>query len=134
MWKAITMAGILFALTTSTLRAAESSDGLWAKTKEECLDKESPDSKTFIDLSKAIGGKPAPIVDHYEDHCRVDGKTVVGDVVNVSVTCFEFWDDFKKDFEGRKTTIKLSPGKNGTLKIDGKSYLRCKTNGGPTDR
>jgi hypothetical protein len=46
--------------------------------------------------------------------------------VNLSVTCFEFWDNFKKGIEPRKATFKLAPGPNGTIKIDGKAYFRCK--------
>lgn len=134
MRKAIMIASILFALTTVTLRAAENFDGLWARTREECIDDDRPDSKTLIDLSKAIGGKPAPIVDHYENHCRVDGKTVVGNGMNLAVTCFEFWDDFEKELEGRKATVKLLPGRGGTLVIDGQSYLRCKTKVDPANR
>jgi len=134
MRKVIMIASILLALTTLTLRAAENFDGLWAMTREECIDDDGPDSKTFIDLGKAIGGKPEPIVDRYENHCRVDGKTVVGNGMNLAVTCFEFWDDFKKDFEGRKATVKLSRGRGGTLVIDGKSYLRCKTKVDPANR
>ena len=77
-------------------------------------------------MSKPIGGKPAPMVDQYENHCRIDRKTAVGDGINLSVTCFEFWDNFKKGIEPRKATFKLAPGTNGTIKIDGKTYLRCK--------
>jgi hypothetical protein len=130
----IMIASVLFALTTLTLRAAENFDGLWASTKEECIDDDGPDSKTLIDLGKAIGGKPAPIVDRYENHCRVDGKTTVGNGMNLAVTCFEFWDNFEKELEGRKATIKLLRGRGGTLVIDGKSYLRCKIKVVPANR
>jgi hypothetical protein len=50
--------------------------------------------------------------------------------VTLTVTCFEFWEYFTKGIEGRKATIKLSPGLNGTLKIDGEPYLRCKAKSG----
>ena len=70
------------------------------------------------------------MVDQYENHCRIDRKTAVGDGINLAVTCFEFWDDFKKGTDSRKATIKLAPGSNGTIKIDGKPYLRCKVPGG----
>jgi hypothetical protein len=122
----IAIAGFIFTLATPSLRAAETLDGLWAKTAKDCRNKEGWDSKTFIDLSKAVGAKPAPMVDQYENHCRIDRRTAVGDAVNLAVTCFEFWDDFKKGVDGHKATIKLAPGSNGTLKIDGKPYLRCK--------
>jgi hypothetical protein len=124
----ITVAGIMLAVTivTPSSQAAESFDGLWAQTKKDCRNKEGPDSKTFIDISKPIGGKDPAMVDQYENHCRIDRKTVVGDGINLSVTCFEFWDYFKKNIEPRKATYKLAPGANGTIKIDGKTYFRCK--------
>ena len=133
---ASTMAGIVlaFALVTPALQAAESFDGLWAMTQKDCRNKEGPDSKTFIDMSKPIGGKPAPMIDQYENHCRIDRKTATGDGINLSVTCFEFWDYFKENIEPRKATIKLSPDPNGTIKIDGKAYLRCKMPGGGAKR
>lgn len=132
----ITVAGILLAVAilTPSLQAAESFDGLWALTKKECRNTDEADSRTLIDLSKPIGGNPAPMVDQYENHCRIDRKTVVGDGIHLSVTCFEFRDNFKKDIEPRKATFKLAPGPNGTIKIDGKAYLRCKLPGGGAKR
>lgn len=128
----ITIAGIAlaFALAAPASHAAESYDGLWARTAKDCRNKEGPDSKTFIDMSKPIGGKPAPMVDQYENHCRIDRKTTVGDGINLSVTCFAFWDYFNKGIEPRKATVKLAPGPNGTIRIDGKPYLRCKAPNG----
>src|SRR5882757_6110899 len=118
----ITVAGIMFAVfvVTPSVHAAESFDGLWALTKKECRNTDQADSRTFIDLSKPIGGKPAPMVDQHENHCRIDRKTAIGDGMNLSVSCFEFWDNFEKGIEPRKATIKLSPGPNGAIKIDGK--------------
>jgi len=126
----ITIASIIFVLATPSLQAAETFDGLWAKTQKECLNKEGPDSRTFIGLGNVIGGKPAPLVDQYENHCRIERRTPAGEGVTLTVTCFEFWEYFTKGIEGRKATIKLSPGLNGTLKIDGEPYLRCKAKSG----
>src|SRR5438445_12143308 len=126
----IKLASLILVLTAPSSRAAETFDGLWARTAKDCGNQEGPDSKTFIDLSKPIGGKPAPLVDQYENHCRIDRKTPVGDGLHLAVACFEFWDDFKKGTDSRKATIKLAPGSNGTIKIDGKPYLRCKAPGG----
>ena len=121
----ITAAGIvLFAI--QPVFAAQTFDGLWASSKRDCRDREGPDSKTMIDLDNVIKGKPAPLVDSYENHCRVDRKTPAGDGLTLSTTCFEFWDDYKKNANGRKLTIKLAPGAGGTIKIDGKPYLLCK--------
>jgi len=124
----ITVAGIMLAIAvvTSAAHAAESFDGLWAQTRKECRNTEGPDSKTHIDMSKPIGGKDPAMVDQYENHCRIDRKTAVGDGLTLAVTCFEFWDNFKKNIEPRKATFKLAPGTNGTIKIDGKTYYRCK--------
>ena len=123
----ITIASILaiFAAQTSS-HAAPVFDGLWATSKKDCRDKDGPDSKTFIDLDNVIKGKPAPLVDQYENHCRVDRKTPTGDGLVLSTTCFEFWDDYNKGANGRKVTIKLAAGPKDTIRIDGKSYLLCK--------
>src|SRR5882672_8193056 len=61
----ITVAGIMFAVfvVTPSVHAAKSFDGLWALTKKECRNTDQADSRTLIDLSKPIGGKPAPMVD-----------------------------------------------------------------------
>jgi hypothetical protein len=80
----------------------------------------------MIDLDNHIKGKPAPLVDQYENHCRVDRKMPASDGLVLSTTCFEFWDDYTKNANGRKVTIKLAPGTNGTIRIDGKPYVLCK--------
>ena len=123
---ALVIAAGFVLITTQPMHAAQPFDGLWAATKKDCGDKEGPDSKTMIDLDNVIKGKPAPLVDQYENHCRVDRKIPDGDGLTLSTTCFEFWDDYKKNANGRKLTIKLAPGAGGTIKIDGKPYLLCK--------
>lgn len=105
--------------------AAETFDGLWATSQKDCRNEEGPDSKTFIDLDNVTKGKSAPIVDRYENHCRIDRKAPAGNGLELTATCFEFWDDYKKGVAGEKVTIKLAPGSNGTLNIDGKPYQRC---------
>ena len=114
---------VLFAMQPAS---AQPFDGLWASTKNDCRDKDGPDSKTMIDLDNVIKGKPAPLVDRYENHCRIDRKTPAGEGLVLSATCFEFWDDYNKGVNGQKTTIKLAPGANGTIRIDGKPYVLCK--------
>jgi hypothetical protein len=118
------LVAILAAQTSS--RAAQTFDGLWATTKADCPDHDGPDSKTFIDLDNVVDGKPAPLVDRYENHCRIDRKTPSGNGLVLTATCFEFWDDYTKGENGQKATIKLSPGPENTIRIDGKSYLLCK--------
>jgi len=122
----------ILALTSQTpLRAAEPFEGIWARTPAECLDEEGPNSRTLIDLGNVRDGRPAPIFDQYENHCRIERKSVVGNGMNLSVTCFEFWENFTKGIEGRKATIRLSSGRKGALKIDGAPYRRCAVKGAP---
>jgi hypothetical protein len=123
----IALVGMLAATATQTSsHAAQTFDGLWATSKKDCPEHDGPDSKTLIDLDNVINGKPAPLVDRYENHCRVDSKTPAGDGLVLQTTCFEFWDDYTKGENGEKVTIKLSPGPKGTIRIDGKPYLLCK--------
>jgi hypothetical protein len=107
------------------LCATEFFEGAWAKTHAECLDEEGPNSRTRIDLSNLIDGKPVPIFDQYENHCRIERNTTAGNGTNLSVTCFEFWEDFTKGVEGRLATIRLSSARKSSLKIDGRPYRRC---------
>jgi hypothetical protein len=110
-------------------RALEPFEGIWAKTQAECLDEEGPNSRTLIDLEDMIDGKPVPMFDQYENHCRIERKSVVGAATNLSVTCFEFWENFTKGIEGQRATIKLSPVRKGILRIDGTPYRRCAAKG-----
>jgi len=112
--------------TQAPLSAAQPFDGLRAATKKDCPYNDVPDSKTMIDLDNRIKGKLAPLVDQYENHCRVDRKTPASDGLVLSTTCFEFWDDYTKNANGRKVTVRLAPGTNGTVRIDGKPHVLCK--------
>jgi hypothetical protein len=106
--------------------AAEPYEGAWAKTPQDCNDKEDgPSSVTVIDLKLNIDGKPTPMVERYEYHCRIDGKSTTGNNTTLAATCFEFWDDLKNNIGAEKTTIKLSLVSNDRLKVDGKPYRRC---------
>jgi hypothetical protein len=119
--------------TSSRLSATQSFEGLWTQTKKECLDEDGPNSRTLIDLGKVVDGKPIPIFDQYENHCRIERKTAFGDGTILTVTCFEFWEEFTKNGGGRKATIKLSPKREGGLAIDGKTYQRCETQAPPAN-
>jgi len=114
-----------FEFSAGQLHAAEAFEGLWAQTKEECLDEEGPSSKTLIDLANVIRSKPTPIFDQYENHCRIERKSVLGNSTTLAVTCFEFWEEFMGGSGGRETIIQLSPGQEGSLLIDGQKYERC---------
>ena len=100
-------------------------EGVWAKTTEECLDEDGPNSRTLVDLTNVVDGKPTPIFDQYENHCLIDRKSAAEEMMSLNVTCFEFWHYFTKRVDGEKRIIKLSPGGNGRLVIDGESYVRC---------
>ncbi|WP_057857762.1 hypothetical protein [Bradyrhizobium lablabi] len=109
----ITLATVFAVLAAQTAsRAAPTFDGLWATSRKDCRDKDGPDSKTFIDLDNVIKDKPAPLVDQYENHCRVDRKAPADDGMVLSTTCFEFWDDYNKGANGRKVTISFRRGQS----------------------
>ena len=122
--------GALFVLALgaqAALHAAEPFEGVWAKTQKECLDEEGPNSRTLIDLANLIDGKPSPLFDQYENHCKIERKALSPDgTTTLTATCFEFWEYFTKGIEGQKASIKLSPGSKSALKIDGIPYRRCK--------
>ena len=121
----VALALFVLALPASA-RAAEPYEGAWVTSAKHCSDKkEGPNSLTVIDLKVNLDGKPTPMVEQYENHCRIGGKSTVGSDTTLSVTCFEFWDDFKKKINSRKATIRLSVGSKDLLKIDGKQYRRC---------
>jgi len=106
--------------------ATEPFEGVWAKTKAECLDKEGPNSRTLIDLANKHNGKIAPIFDQYEYHCKVlkvrgDNKTTT-----LKLRCFEFWEGYEKGTDGTDAEVVLMPGSKQTLRIDGKEFIRCK--------
>jgi len=106
------------------LRPTEPFEGIWAKTKDECLDEEGPNSRTLIDLGNVVRGQATPIFDQYENHCLVDRKSTLGEKTTLAVTCFESWEDFTERREGNKTSVKLSAAK-GNFEIDGEEYQRC---------
>ena len=117
------MALFALALPASAV-AAEPYEGAWATSPKHCKS-DGPDSLTVIDLKVNLDGKPTPMVEQYEHHCRVDRKSTAGNDTILSATCFEFWDDFRKKINSRKETIKLSVVSKDLLKIDGKPYRRC---------
>jgi hypothetical protein len=108
------------------LHAAASIEGLWVKAKEDCDDDESPNSRTTIDLANTESGKPAPIIDRYENHCLIMERIPSSKDTILSVVCYEFWDDFTRRINGSEAKIKLAWGQKGRLLINGTSYQRCK--------
>jgi len=117
---------LVFALLLpSASYAAEPYEGAWVRTAKECKQQDGATSLTVIGLDIKIDGKPRAMVEQYENHCFIDKKSTVGSDTTLNVTCYEFWDDFKKKADSRKATIKLSQVSKDALKIDGKNYLRC---------
>ena len=123
------------AAQTPTVQSLHSErfEGLWAKTKEECLDEEGPNSRTMIDLRNVVGGKSTPIFDQYENHCLIERKDVVSNDATLTITCFEFWENFAKRIDGTKKTIKLTLRPDGSLAINGKKYQYCANQPGRPD-
>jgi hypothetical protein len=118
------------ALLPPSAFAAEPYEGAWVKSAKECGNKDGLTSLTVIDLKVNVDGKPRPMVEQYEHHCFIDNKSTVGSDTTLTATCYEFWDDFKKEVSGTKETIRLSVLSKDTLKINGKPYLRCPARGG----
>ncbi len=113
-------------------RAAEPFEGAWVKTLKECGGKDDgPNSLTVIDLKVNLDGRPVPMVEQYENHCRIDRRSTTGNDTKFAVTCYEFWDDFKKQVNARRATIRLSVASKDLLRIDGKPYRRCPEKAGP---
>ena len=98
-------------------------EGLWVATKADCLD-EDGQSRTLIKYDNVIDKKIAPLFDQYENHCMIDSKTNSPERTTLSVTCWEFWEDFTRHVDGKKSTIVLTRVKDG-IEIDGKRYNRC---------
>jgi hypothetical protein len=93
---------------SSSSSTGEPYEGLWAKTKVDCLDEESPNSRTTIDLSNTDNGKPAPIFDQYENHCLINERVAFANGSTLAVTCYEFKSDFTERREGRDAKIRLT--------------------------
>ena len=112
-------------LVTPSASAAEPFEGAWARTLKDCGNADGPTSLTVIDLKVNVDGKTTPMVERYENHCFLDNWSTVGRDTTVKATCYDFWDDYRKRANGRKSTIKLSLITKDALKLDGKSYRRC---------
>jgi hypothetical protein len=105
-------------------RTPEPFEGIWAQTKKECLDLEGPNSRTIIDLGNKIDGKPAPIIDRYENHCLIERNVSKGASTTIGATCYEFWEDLAAKRDAHAATIKLSMPRKDRLKIEDKTYLQ----------
>jgi hypothetical protein len=111
---------------TSALAAAERWEGYWAKSRKECRYNDGPDSKTMIDLRNLENGKPAPLYDQYENHCRIDSHAAKGNATMLKLTCFEFWDDYKAKKNSRRDTVTVTVLDQNSIRINGAAYIRCR--------
>ena len=85
-------------------------EGYWARTRKECRYSDEADSKTMIDLKNVENGRPAPLFDQYENHCRIDSHATKGNVTTLKLICFEFWDDYKSKKSPRRDTVAVTAG------------------------
>lgn len=112
--------------STATGQATEPFEGRWAETPRECRGEiDGPSSRTEIDLQRRERGKPAPLFDQYENHCRITASTRGGAETVLKLTCFDFWEDYNKGTNGHKVTVRLRPRSGERLDIDGAHYVRC---------
>jgi hypothetical protein len=119
------LALIALTLAISPAKAAPVYEGVWAKTAADCRVTDLPTSKTLIDFGGP--GRPA-LLDQYENHCRIDDRAAAAGGVTLTVTCFEFWEEYSKNIGGRPATIRLTPARGNGLEIDGVRYRRCLAN------
>jgi hypothetical protein len=101
-------------------------EGLWATSRDDCLDEEGPNSRTFIGRKNSDSGRRARLFDQYENHCRIDSYSKKGAVTTMNLSCFEFWENYKRKANARRSTIILEPVNQETLLINEMVYVRCK--------
>ncbi|MDP1585568.1 MAG: hypothetical protein Q8M18_19290 [Bradyrhizobium sp.] len=80
----------------------------------------------MIDLKNSENGKPAPLYDQYENHCRVDSHATKGKATTLKLNCFEFWDDYRAKKNPRRDTVAVMPVDQDRIRINGASYVRCR--------
>lgn len=97
-------------------------EGIWARTEAECRDREGPNSRTLIEM----GGKQGPLFDQYENHCRIENVAGGSGNHELTLRCFEFWEEFRKNGESNRATVKIVQKGPQALRIDGKTYMRCR--------
>ncbi|GJD89417.1 hypothetical protein BHAOGJBA_2944 [Methylobacterium hispanicum] len=97
-------------------------EGIWARTEAECRDRDGPNSRTLIEM----GGKDGPLFDRYENHCRIERVTGGAGSHELTLRCFEFWEEFRKNGVSNRATARLVQKSARSLRIDGESYTRCR--------
>lgn len=125
MIRPLVLSATILALGSALAPAAEFFEGAWARTARDCRNREGPGSGTLIDLAGKESGKAAPLFDQYEHHCRIQKIDRAGAGARLSLLCFEFWEDYTANRDGRRESVNLTSQGKGRLKMDGKSYVRC---------
>lgn len=116
----------LLAAVSAASAAEDALKGIWALNARECAIDEGPSSRMFIDLGAREKDKPAPIVDRYENHCRVLGVNQAGASYSLRLRCYEFWDDYRANQNSSRSTMKIIVRSANALIIDGAAHVRCK--------
>jgi hypothetical protein len=111
---------------TAATVPTETLEGFWAGNRRDCRNQEGFDSKTQIDLKGMENGKPAPLYDQYENHCRIDSHATRDKVTTLKLTCYEFWDDYKAKKNPRRDSIAVTVVDPQKILMNGKSFIRCK--------
>jgi hypothetical protein len=81
--------------TTPPASIAEKVGGLLGQNQEGMSQQGRPGFQTMIDLRNMENGRPAPLLDQHENHCRIDGHATKDNVTTQRLSCFEFWDGYK---------------------------------------
>lgn len=101
-----------------SLQAKENFEGVWARSKAECLDKEGPNSRTYIDLDNKEKGKTVPVIDAYEFHCQIIKVNKSNKAISFSTQC----DTPEGIQEG---TEKITNQSKSSITMRGEKYIRC---------
>jgi hypothetical protein len=117
-----------------SLHAKESFEGIWARSKAECLDKEGPNFRTNIDLHLKNNDQTLALFDMYEHHCRIVDVKKSKKSVTLSNLCYEFWENLENNVESYKETVKLTATSKNAMTISNTGidkglpakYVRCK--------
>ena len=80
----------------------------------------------MIDLKNSENGKPAPLYDQYENHCRVDRRATRGNATTLKLTCFEFRDDYRAKKNSRRDTVMVTSVDQNRIRINGAAYNQVK--------
>ena len=115
----------LVSLVVSQAQAAPKKpfEGYWATSLRDCRQEDRPSSRTFIDLGRR-GSEP--ILDRYENHCRIRAVAGGGGIITLRLRCHEFWDEFRKRGNGRDAVARIAVKGPDSIAIDGENFRRCR--------